>query len=254
MPRRALIAGNWKMNGSRTGSAGLINDVLDGLKDRERVDVVVCPPAVYLGTVGQMLKGSGVGLGAQDVSEQEVEGAFTGDVHANMLTDVGCDYVIVGHSERREIHGESDTLVAHKFATAQACGLVPILCLGEKLEDREVGATEQVLSRQLGAIVDRCGIAALRRAIIAYEPVWAIGTGQTASPELAQSAHAFLRGQLSTWDAKISDDVRILYGGSVKPDNAEALFSCADIDGGLIGGASLKAPDFLSIIAAYRDY
>ena len=254
MPRRPLIAGNWKMNGSRTGNAILIKGILDGLKDRGRVDIVVCPPTVYLATVGDQLNGSGIGLGGQDVSEQEVEGALTGDIHASMLTDVGCSYVIVGHSERREIHGESDALVAHKVATALACGLVPIVCVGEKLQDREAGATEQVLSGQLGAILDRCGIAALRSAIIAYEPVWAIGTGRTASPELAQSAHAFLRGQLSAWDARIADDVRILYGGSVKPDNAKALFSCADIDGGLIGGASLKAPDFLSIIAAYRDH
>ncbi|SEQ69019.1 triosephosphate isomerase [Solimonas aquatica] len=250
MARRKMVAGNWKMNGARDANAMLLHDIVFDAKRYTAVDMVVCPPALYLESVGAALTGSSVQLGAQNLCEQEKPGAFTGEIHGGMLKDVGCAYVIVGHSERRALYGESDEVVAQKFQTALACGLKPILCLGETLEERESEQTEIVLGRQLAAVLARVGANGFKSAVIAYEPVWAIGTGRTASAEQAQAAHAFIRGELANADAKIADSTRILYGGSVKADNAQALFSCRDVDGGLIGGASLKATEFLAICAA----
>lgn len=250
MSRQYLIAGNWKMNGSRDGNASLIRDLLFDAKKYSSVEMLVCPPALYIESVGKALAGSPLRLGAQNLSEQDKAGAFTGEIHGAMLKDVDCRYVIVGHSERRALYGETDSLVAAKFRAAQTCGLVPILCVGETLQEREAGQTESVLARQLAAVLDLCGIAAFKKAVIAYEPVWAIGTGKTATPDMAQAAHAFIRGQLAEKDAKIANSTQLLYGGSVKADNAGSLFACADVDGGLIGGASLKAGEFLAICAA----
>ncbi|HEX4895366.1 MAG TPA: triose-phosphate isomerase [Solimonas sp.] len=250
MTRRMMVAGNWKMNGSRGANTSLVHDIVFDARKTPDIEVLVCPPALYLESVGQQIAGSPVQLGAQDLCEQEKPGAFTGEIHGGMLKDIGCNHVLVGHSERRALYGESDALVARKFCTAQACGLIPILCVGETLAEREAGQTEAVLARQLEAVVAAAGIAAFRSAIIAYEPVWAIGTGKTATPEQAQGAHAYLRSRLAIADAKIANSTRILYGGSVKADNAETLFAGADVDGGLIGGASLKAQEFLAICAA----
>ncbi len=249
MSRRYLIAGNWKMNGSLAANAELLSG-LSLQQDRyPGVDLLVCPPAVYLESVGRQLGGA-ILLGAQNLSDQAKAGAFTGEILGAMLAELGCRYVIVGHSERRALYGEDDATVARKFAAAQAAGLIPILCVGETLEERDSGVTESVLGRQLGAVLAASGIAAFARAVIAYEPVWAIGTGRTATPEQAQAAHAFLRGQLAAQDAKIANSTQLLYGGSVKADNAASLLACEDVDGGLIGGASLKAAEFLAICAA----
>ncbi|HEX7382247.1 MAG TPA: triose-phosphate isomerase [Nevskiaceae bacterium] len=248
-----LVVGNWKMNGDRRRSAILAAELAGGWPEIDpAVTLVACPPSVYLQSVGSLLRGSGVALGAQDLCEQEKPGAFTGEVHGAMLKDLGCRYVVVGHSERRRLYGDDDERVAHKFATALACGLTPILCIGETADERDAGVTEAVLKRQLHAIIARCGARAFADAVLAYEPVWAIGTGRSAAPEQAQAVHAFLRGELRTANAKLADCAPILYGGSVKSDNAHALFSCADVDGGLIGGASLKAADFLAIADAAR--
>lgn len=248
--RRKLVAGNWKMHGSRALNAPLLEAIL-AAPQRERVDSVVCPPFVYLPEAARQLRGSAVKLGAQDVCA-ESQGAYTGEVSAAMLHDVGCEYVIVGHSERRSLYGEDDVLVARKFAAALSQGLIPILCLGEQLAERESGATRDVVGRQLEAVVSLTGIAGFAGAVIAYEPVWAIGTGRTASPEQAQEVHAFIRQRLAERDAKIADALPILYGGSVKAGNARELFAQPDVDGGLIGGASLKAEEFLSIVDAAR--
>ena len=250
MSRQKLVAGNWKMNGGRDGNANLIRDIAVDVRKYPNVEVLVCPPALYLESVGALLKGGPLLLGAQNISEQEKPGAFTGEIHGGMLKDVGCAYVLTGHSERRALYGETDEIVASKFKAALACGLKPVLCLGETLAQREANQTEEVLKRQLDAVLDLCGIAAFKHAVIAYEPVWAIGTGKTATPAQAQQAHSFIRSQLAVKDAKISGLIRLLYGGSVKADNARELFSNPDVDGGLIGGASLKAAEFLSICAA----
>jgi triosephosphate isomerase len=250
MSRRYLIAGNWKMNGSLAANTGLIEGLMAQEEQLPDIDMLVCPPAVYLESVKHRIGGDAILLGAQNLSDQAKPGAFTGEVQGAMLAELGCKYVIVGHSERRALYGEDDATVARKFAAAQAAGLIPILCVGETLEERDGGVTEQVLGRQLGAVLAASGIAAFAHAVIAYEPVWAIGTGRTASPEQAQAAHAYLRGQLAAQDAKIANSTQLLYGGSVKADNAAALLSCADVDGGLIGGASLKAADFLAICVA----
>jgi len=248
--RRYLVAGNWKMNGSLAANRELIAALKSGAEACGGIDLLVCPPAVYLESVHRELGASSIALGAQNLSEQEKPGAFTGEIHGAMLAEVGCRYVIVGHSERRALYGESDALVAAKFAAARRSALTPILCLGETLQEREAGQTEAVLGRQLRAVTDASGIAAFANAVIAYEPVWAIGTGRNATPEQAQAAHAFLRGELVRLDAKIGNSIRLLYGGSVKADNAASLFASADVDGGLIGGASLKAPEFLAICKA----
>lgn len=250
MQRQYLVAGNWKMNGSLETNRSLITGIASQRTHCANVEVLVCPPAVYLAQVRELIDGHPINLGGQNVADQDKTGAFTGETHAAMLREMGCTYVIVGHSERRALYGETDAVVAAKFGVAQVAGLVPVLCLGETLEERDRDQTETALARQLGAVLDRVGVGAFARAVIAYEPVWAIGTGRTASAGQAQAAHAFIRGLLAARDAKIAGSVRILYGGSVKPDNAAELFSGQDVDGGLIGGASLKSGDFMAICAA----
>ncbi len=246
--RKRLVAGNWKMHGSRSMAKSLLSDIAAGMPDG--VDVAVFPPFPYVAELAWQHADSGVVIGAQDVSEHEGQGAYTGEVSAAMLADVGAQWVLVGHSERRQYHGESDALVARKFAAARAGGLTPILCLGETLEQRQSGETEAVIARQLQAVLALNGVASFDTAVIAYEPVWAIGTGHTASPEQAQQVHAFIRSQLEKEDVMIARLTRLLYGGSVKAANAAELFAQADVDGGLIGGASLAASDFLGICAA----
>ena len=250
--RNFLVAGNWKMHGDEAANRELVAGILDGAPASDRVSLLVCPPYPYLASVAAQLQGSAVELGAQNVSEHEA-GAYTGEVAPAMLADVGCRYAIVGHSERRSLYGESSTQVAEKMAAALGGGLVPILCVGETLEQRESGSTEQVVAEQLGAAVERNGIAAFGSAVIAYEPVWAIGTGRTATPEQAQDVHRYIRSVLAGQDASVAENVQILYGGSVKGDNAAGLFGMPDIDGGLIGGASLKAADFLAIARAAAE-
>lgn len=246
--RQPLVAGNWKMNGNREGAVKLADAVLQGL-DGHKAEVLLCPPFVYLADVARALKGGGIALGAQDLCAED-NGAFTGEVSGPMLRDFDCRYVIVGHSERRALYGESDALVARKFMAAQKVALTSILCVGETLAEREAGSTSQVVSRQLKAVLDAAGIGAFARAVVAYEPVWAIGTGRTAKASQAQEVHALIRGMLAAEDAKIAAAVRILYGGSVKAANAAELFHMPDIDGGLVGGASLDAAEFLAICAA----
>ena len=242
--RTPLIAGNWKMNGSLQSVIELVEGIKAG--GAGKAQLAVCPPAVYLMKVGGMLDGTDIALGAQNVCDQET-GAFTGEISASMLKESGCQYAIVGHSERRALYQESDELVARRFAMAAASGLVPILCIGETLEQREKGVTEAVVSRQLDAVIEQQGVSVIGQAVIAYEPVWAIGTGKVATPEQAQAVHGFIREKLATLDAGVADKVQILYGGSMNPANAGELLSKPDIDGGLIGGASLKAADFLAI-------
>jgi triosephosphate isomerase (TIM) len=249
--RRPIVAGNWKMHGSRAETARLIEELLAQCPPAPAAACIVCPPFVYLHEAARLLRDSQVGLGAQDVCA-EAHGAFTGEVSAAMLKDVGCENVIVGHSERRLLYRESDQLVARKFAAAQGRGLVPILCVGEQLAEREGGRTREVVARQLDAVLELCGAGALEHAVIAYEPVWAIGTGRNATAEQAQEVHSFLRARIGSRDARISQATRILYGGSVKAGNAAELFAMPDVDGGLIGGASLKADEFLAILAAAR--
>jgi triosephosphate isomerase len=249
--RRKLVAGNWKMHGSRQENTALVEAILEA-PTHASVEYLICPPFVYLAEIARQLRGSAVRLGAQNVSA-EAQGAYTGEVSAAMLRDVGCDYVIVGHSERRALYDEDDMIVARKFAAAQSRQLTPILCVGEQLSEREAGLTHAVVARQLDAVVELTGIASFDRAVIAYEPVWAIGTGRTASPEQAQDVHAFIRQRLGQRDAKIAAGLQILYGGSVKKGNVRELFAQPDVDGGLIGGASLKAEEFLSCMAAGRS-
>ncbi|WP_243050848.1 triose-phosphate isomerase [Dyella sp. RRB7] len=246
--RKKLVAGNWKMHGSRSMASALVGDIIAALPSS--MDVAVFPPFPYLGELASQHVGSGLGFGAQDVSEHDGQGAYTGEVSAAMLADVGAQWTLVGHSERRQYHGESDALVARKFAAARAGGLTPILCVGETLAEREAGQTEAVIARQLQAVIALNGIGSFDTAVIAYEPVWAIGTGCTATPEQAQQVHAFIRSQLEKEDAMIARLTRLLYGGSVKATNAADLFAQSDVDGGLIGGASLVAADFLGICAA----
>jgi triosephosphate isomerase len=246
--RQPLVAGNWKMHGSRAENASLVSGLLDLLQPGKRAEILLCPPFPYLMETSRLLKDSGVALGAQSVCA-ESQGAFTGEVSAAMLKDVGCRYVLVGHSERRQLFGERDALVARKFVAAQAQSLVPVLCVGETLEEREGDLTTSVVSRQLEAVLAVTGVQALAKAVIAYEPVWAIGTGRTASPEQAQEVHAMIRAKVAERDATIGGSVRILYGGSVKASNAQELFAMPDIDGGLVGGASLKADEFARICA-----
>lgn len=246
--RRKLIAGNWKMHGSLAENEALLSGVLAGMGS-VKAAVAVCVPFPYLAQVQAKLAGSSVAWGAQNVS-QHGKGAFTGEVSTAMLKDFGCAYVIVGHSERRALYGESDAVVAEKFAAVQSAGLTPILCVGETLEERETGVTEQVVGRQLDAVIAKCGVAALAKAVVAYEPVWAIGTGKTASPEQAQAVHAFIRGKVRALDAVVAEGLVIQYGGSMKAGNAVELLSQPDIDGGLIGGAALNAEEFLAICRA----
>lgn len=249
MGRTKIVAGNWKMNGTRASVKALVEGLKAGCGEVRRTEIAVCAPYVFLGEVQAMLAGSPIALGAQNLST-EAAGAFTGEISADMLKDYGCAYVIVGHSERRTLYGEDDALVAKKFAVARAAGLKPILCIGETLAEREQGITEQVVARQLNAVIALEGITALADGVIAYEPVWAIGTGVTASPEQAQEVHAFIRKQMAGHDGAVAEKVRIQYGGSMNAANCAELLSQPDIDGGLIGGASLKADDFLTICKA----
>ena len=245
--RRKWVGGNWKMHGSRAMASALVGAIAEANTDT--VDVAVFPPFPYLREACAAAAGSRIAVGGQDVSEYE-SGAFTGEVSAAMLRDIGCALALAGHSERRQYHRESDEQVAAKVARSLEHDLVPVLCVGETLDQREAGQTTDVVSRQLGAVIAHCGIAAFERIVVAYEPVWAIGTGRTASPAQAQEVHALLRSQLARDDARIAGSTRIVYGGSVKPGNAAELFAQTDIDGGLIGGAALQATDFLSICAA----
>ena len=249
--RRALIAGNWKMNGSLALNAALLSELQSGVQGLGKLecDVAVCVPAPYLAQVQAALQGSSIKWGAQDVSGQ-AGGAFTGEVAAAMLNDFSCHYAIVGHSERRTYHAESDEVVAKKALQLLKAGITPIICVGETLQERKAEHTEQVVGRQLNAVVSALDQSDLARIVVAYEPVWAIGTGMTATPEMAQRVHAFLRSQLAGVDKDLAQRVQILYGGSMKPDNAEALLAMQDIDGGLIGGAALKSADFLGIVSA----
>jgi len=247
--RGYLVAGNWKMNGSIAANATLVSGIVSGAPAHGSVELLVCPPFPYLAAVADGLSGSQVRLGAQTVSEHD-SGAFTGETAGSMLREMGCEYALVGHSERRALMGETSETVAAKFLAALAAGLKPVLCVGETLEQRAAGQTEAVIDGQLNAVLNAAGIGAFDSAVIAYEPVWAIGTGETASPEQAQHVHRHIRAVLQARNADIAEQVRILYGGSVKGDNAAGLFSNPDIDGGLIGGASLNFEDFLAIAAA----
>ena len=248
--KQKLIAGNWKMNGSLAANEALVHSVQQGLAQAlggKHAQVAVCVPAAYLSQVQQLVKGSGIDLGSQDVSAHE-QGAYTGEVSAAMLKDFAVRYAIVGHSERRQYHGETDEQVAHKAQRALSVGITPIVCVGETLAEREAGKTEEVVKRQLAAVIHTNGHC-ISEIVVAYEPVWAIGTGKTATPEQAQAVHAVLRAQLKAATSH-SDRVHILYGGSMNAANAAELLAQPDIDGGLIGGAALKAADFLTIIAA----
>ncbi len=247
--RDFLVAGNWKMNGSAAANAELTDGILAGMLQSDAVHLLICPPYPYLGELAQKLAGTALSLGAQNVSQHD-SGAYTGEVSAGMLREIGCEYVIVGHSERRAMMGESSEIVAAKFMAALAEGLKPILCVGETLEEREAEQTAAVIDEQLNAVLDAAGIESFEAALIAYEPVWAIGTGRTASPEQAQDVHSHIRTAMSSRSQVMASAIQILYGGSVKGDNAAGLFTMPDIDGGLIGGASLQAADFLAIAAA----
>ncbi|MBT2324525.1 triose-phosphate isomerase [Variovorax paradoxus] len=249
MTKKKLIAGNWKMNGSLAANEALVRALLQGV-GTPACDIAVCVPAPYLAQLQALLAGSPIALGAQDVSAQP-QGAFTGEQSVAMLKEFGVRYAIVGHSERRQYHGETDEGVAAKTAAALANGITPIVCVGETLAQREAGHTEEVVKRQLAAVIHVNGHC-ISEIVVAYEPVWAIGTGKTATPEQAQAVHALLRAQLHHAASEHAAGIRILYGGSMNAANAAELLSQADIDGGLIGGASLKAPDFLQIIAAAR--
>ncbi|TFW31702.1 triose-phosphate isomerase [Massilia horti] len=246
--RPKLVVGNWKMNGSRAGNATLVAGLLAGL-DGANASCAVCVPAPYLPQCEQLLAGTPVAWGAQDVS-QHASGAYTGEVSAAMLADFSCRYVIVGHSERRAYHGESSELVAHKAKAALEAGLTPIVCVGETLDQREAGQTASVVGSQLAAVLELLDDAQVEKIVVAYEPVWAIGTGRNATPEMAQEVHAQLRMQLKERSVQAGASVAILYGGSMKPDNAKELMAQPDIDGGLVGGAALKAADFLAILHA----
>ena len=251
--RKKLVAGNWKMNGSLAANDALLRGLLEGMQSMPghatSCDVAVCVPAPYLAQCRQMLSTSQIALGAQDISAQ-ASGAYTGEVAGAMLNDFGCRYAIVGHSERRAYHAETDALVAQKAVRALACGLTPIVCVGETLAQREAGQTEQVVGTQIDAILAAISPTDVQHIVVAYEPVWAIGTGKTATPAMAQEVHAFLRGRIAAVNADAAEQLAILYGGSMKPENARELMAMADIDGGLIGGAALKAADFLAIVGA----
>ena len=244
--RKPFLAGNWKMHGSLSKNAELLSALRAGLSGDARVEVAVCPPFPYLAQVQGLLAGSGISLAAQDLSLHE-QGAYTGEVSAGMLCEFGCRYVLVGHSERRSLHGESDAVVAGKFSATQAAGLVPVLCVGETLAERDAGMAREVVLRQLAAVVDLLGVRALQDAVVAYEPVWAIGTGRSASAEQAAEVHAWLRNAVAAASEDVAVSLRIVYGGSVKATNAAALFAQPDIDGALVGGASLVSDEFLSI-------
>ncbi len=244
--RRSLVAANWKMNGTLATVKPLLEEITKGISSGCEADVVICPPYVYVPELSKLLRDTGIYLGAQNVSNYDA-GAYTGEISVAMLNEYNCQFVIIGHSERRHIYGETDEIVAEKFMQVHKAGLTPILCVGEQLQERQADNTEEVIARQIDTVIDKTGIAPFKDAIVAYEPVWAIGTGQNATPLQAQQVHAFIRLRLARHDDNIADAIRILYGGSVKTDNSEEIFSMADVDGGLIGGASLVARDFLTI-------
>ena len=246
--RQPMVAGNWKMNGSSDSVKELMSGIKAGIS-KANAEVVVCPPFVYISSVADAIGDSDIKLGSQNMCDQDA-GAFTGEISGPMLKDVGCEYVIIGHSERRAMYGETDEVTAVKYGAVLKNGLKPIFCIGETLEERESGVTEEVVGRQIDAILKSDGVASLANAVLAYEPVWAIGTGKTATPEQAQEVHAFIRNKIAEQDKVIAEGLRILYGGSMNPTNAAELRSQPDIDGGLIGGASLKAEDFLVICSA----
>ncbi|RQO33227.1 triose-phosphate isomerase [Herminiimonas sp. KBW02] len=250
--RRKLVAGNWKMNGSLAANTLLLTEIKSGLKGNvssATCDVAVCVPAPYFAQCQGLLNGAAIALGAQDVSSHEA-GAYTGEVSTGMLQEFDCRYVIVGHSERRAYFAESNELIAQKTVRALNAGLTPIVCVGETLAQREAGETDSVVAEQLNVVLAAIAVSDLAKIVVAYEPVWAIGTGKTATPAMAQEVHAMLRKQLQVKNAEAAAQVRILYGGSMKPDNAQELLAMSDIDGGLIGGAALKSADFLAIIQA----
>lgn len=246
--RRKWVIGNWKMHGSLAGNRRLLDGVLTGTRGR-RAEVGVCVPFPYLAQAAELLAGTPLAWGAQNLSEFDA-GAYTGEVSGAMLADFACRLVLVGHSERRQFFGEDDATVGRKLAAALRHGLTPVLCLGETLAERDAGVTEVVVARQLAAVIDFAGLPALARAVIAYEPVWAIGTGRTASAEQAQAVHRFVRDRIARHSAEVAAGVPILYGGSVKAASAPGLFAMPDIDGGLVGGASLVADEFVAICAA----
>ncbi|HET8902416.1 MAG TPA: triose-phosphate isomerase [Saccharospirillum sp.] len=248
--RRKLVAANWKMNGDKAANSALLTAFVQGI-DTQSVDAVVFPPAVYLDQVASALAGSGIRYGTQNVHAAE-KGAYTGEISLGMVKDFAADYVLVGHSERRELFAESDSVVAEKVQAALAAGVVPMLCVGETLAEREADQTETVVGRQLQAVLDVVGIEAFETIVIAYEPVWAIGTGKTASPEQAQAVHAFIRNLLAQASESVAGKCRVLYGGSVKASSAQELFQQPDIDGGLVGGASLLADEFVAICQAAK--
>ncbi|MEQ1816316.1 MAG: triose-phosphate isomerase [Nitrosomonas sp.] len=250
--RRKMVAGNWKMNGNLSENKQLLNAVVASLDGLQGVEFLVCVPYLYLSSVQDVLQNTNIAWGAQNVSQYE-KGPYTGEISASMLNDFECRYVIVGHSERRALFGEDSHTVAEKYQAAQRAGITPILCVGESLEQREAGTTEQVIEDQLAAVIKLAGIESLVNAIIAYEPVWAIGTGRSASPKQAQDIHSFIREGIEKRNTNIANDLTILYGGSVKESNASELFDMPDIDGGLIGGASLVAIDFVGICRALHQ-
>lgn len=243
--RRQLVVGNWKMNGNLQQNADLLAAIVSGWQGEHDADVVICPPFPYLQQTRDLLIGSPIILGAQTVNEHD-QGAFTGETSASMLADLNCKFVIIGHNERRRMQHESDEQIAHKFVTVQKAGLIPILCVGESLQDREQGRHLETINRQLNAVFAHTGKEVFENAVLAYEPVWAVGTGKTASPEQAEEVHRFMRSQLG----ELAEEIRILYGGSVKAHNAQQLFALPDIDGALLGGASLDAKEFLAICEA----
>lgn len=244
--RQTLVAGNWKMNGSRESVAALLDGIKAGVAEVNNAEIAVCAPSVFISQVQESLAGSAVAWGGQDVSVQD-SGAYTGETAGSMLADFDCKYVIIGHSERRTYHGETDQTVAEKFTAARKVGLIPLFCIGETLEERESGVTNDVVARQIDAVIAHCGVDMLGEGVIAYEPVWAIGTGKVATPDQAQDVHAFIRGRVAESNADVAEKIKILYGGSMNPTNAAELLAKPDIDGGLIGGASLKADDLLAI-------
>jgi triosephosphate isomerase len=247
--RSKLVAGNWKMNGNLASNQALLKALIPLLAPVTRTRCAVCVPYPYLAQTEHILRGQGISWGAQDVCQFE-HGAYTGGVSAGMVADFGCRYVIVGHSERRALFGDTDAVVAEKYAAVLKAGLTPILCVGETLVERESGVMEKVIARQLDAVIAKSGVTSLENAVVAYEPVWAIGTGKTATPDQAQAVHAFIRGRVAEQDIRVADALVVLYGGSVKASNAKELFAMADIDGGLIGGASLVAEEFAAICKA----
>ncbi|QJD71032.1 triose-phosphate isomerase [Marinobacterium sp. LSUCC0821] len=250
--RRPLIMGNWKMNGSSMANESLLTGLISQVSSLQGVDIAVCPPAVYLGQVLELVSGTSIDVGAQNLSEQK-SGAFTGEISGDMLRDLGVTYTLVGHSERRSLYGETNELVAAKTLKALEVGLVPVLCVGETLEERKSSQMDAVLAGQINAVIELCGADTFGQIIVAYEPVWAIGTGETATPQQAQDAHAFIRGLIAAQSPAIAERVTILYGGSMNEKNAAELLAMADVDGGLVGGASLKADSFATICKAAAE-